>query len=308
LLYPQVDSPRCILTEPGRNDNPVFWMSKESSGYGVLASNTIDINAKLTNINRLLLCKPKIAHTAISQKMKENPPDEPAKDNIMGCYISAASRANKSEQGKVFVWTDGSKTKQGAGFGVFFKQNSIYNIMAPLPQHTSSAEAELIAIEAAINSGPIGADMTIFADNANHRVINRIKEAISKRRVSDQSHSIVAVFIPSHLLTLMGIYGHIDWIIEGNTQADSLALEASNLEPFIKEEGKGALNSKISDYTKKKQFNDSESTLKRKRGIQAELSITSDYLTDSLVDEQHKRTIRRAGANGFLVLLSAKAV
>jgi len=66
---------------------------------------------------------------------------------------------------RIFIWTDGSKTNQGAGIGVFFRENSIYNVSQTLPSTTTSAEAELIAIETALRSGPIGTNVTIFSDN-----------------------------------------------------------------------------------------------------------------------------------------------
>jgi len=75
------------------------------------------------------------------------------------------------------------------------------------------------------------------------------------------------------------IFGQTDWIIEGNIQADKLATETSKEEPFLDENKKGAskwelvvnsnkthfLNTKISTYTKDKQFSYHESTLCRKR-------------------------------------------
>jgi len=61
----------------------------------------------------------------------------------------------------------------------------------------------------------------------NHRVISRIREAIKKRMDLDPAHLITAVHIPSHLTSLVKIYGDINWIIEGNNSADKLAQEAS---------------------------------------------------------------------------------
>jgi len=63
-------------------------------GYGVLTAEKVDINAKLTNVNRLLLNKPKIAFSVVSQRMEENGPKDPNNENIVGRYIKAADTVN----------------------------------------------------------------------------------------------------------------------------------------------------------------------------------------------------------------------
>jgi len=48
-----------------------------------------------------------------------------------------------------------------------------------------------------------------------------------------------------------------------------------------------------------KQFESKERVLKSKRGIKAKMDITAEYLANPEIDNRHKRTIRRAAANGF---------
>jgi len=130
-------------------------MAKEKTGYGVLTVDTIDNSAKLSNVNRIMLHQPKITYKLLEQRMNENHYSSKPKNNL----------TYKPEMSRIFIWTDGSKTNQGAGIGVFFRENSIYNVSQTLPSTTTSAEAELIAIETALRSGPIGTNVTIFSDN-----------------------------------------------------------------------------------------------------------------------------------------------
>jgi len=67
-----------------------------------------------------------------------------------GILVQPKQRTYNKSINRVFIWTDGSKTKEGVGCSVFFKQKSL----STLPQTTSISEAELIAAETAIMHGP----------------------------------------------------------------------------------------------------------------------------------------------------------
>ena len=133
--------------------------------------------------------------------------------------------------GTKFIFTDGSKSRDGVGFGVVHGPNFTNRALGTLPSEASVFTAELHAILKALtiieNSTSLG--WTIFSDsqasiqaislqNPKHPLVQSIQVAIS--RVHNQQKKISFCKVPSHVGIL------------GNEAADKAANEAQTLPGF----------------------------------------------------------------------------
>ena len=134
--------------------------------------------------------------------------------------------ANHSDT--MHIYTDGSKSQNGVGFGVVYGHNHANRAMGTLPGEASIFTAELHAIVKALSiiENSIYLNWTIFSDsqssiqaisqqNPKHPLVQRIQAIISKLHIQRKKISLCKV--PSHVG------------IPGNEAADRAANEGQNL-------------------------------------------------------------------------------
>ena len=130
----------------------------------------------------------------------------------------------ESHEDSIFVYTDGSKSSAGVGFGVVFPD---FNQSGRLPEQTSIFTAECFAILTAVKvimllpnrnyviiSDSISALQAIGQFNTNNQIVQEILEWVYL--IENRGKEIKFCWVPSHVG------------VEGNERADSLAKQAIN--------------------------------------------------------------------------------
>ena len=126
------------------------------------------------------------------------------------------------------IYTDGSKSEEGVGFGVIHGPNLQHRARGTLPREASVFSAELHAILKALSiiENSIQLKWTIFSDsqaslqaishqNPKHPLVKAIQNTLSK--LQNQHKKVVFCKVPSHIG------------IQGNEAADKVAVESQKL-------------------------------------------------------------------------------
>ena len=126
------------------------------------------------------------------------------------------------------IYTDGSKSEGGVGFGLIHGQNLQYRARGTLPKEASVFSAELHAIQKALSiiEKSIQLKWTVFSDSQaslqaishqspKHPLVKKIQDTLSKLQI--QHKKIVFCKVPSHIG------------IQGNEAADKVAVESQKL-------------------------------------------------------------------------------
>ena len=139
------------------------------------------------------------------------------------------------EDESIHFYTDGSKTKDGVGAGVFSDRLNL-KLSFRLPNHCSVFQAEIMAIKEALSwlkKNVISArDIRIFSDS----------QAAIKSLESTSINSLVALDCRSSLVEMAEQFNiHLCWVpghrdIPGNCKADELAKEGTTL-PILPDNG-----------------------------------------------------------------------
>lgn len=136
------------------------------------------------------------------------------------------------ESNDITIYTDGSKTNEGSGIGIYASQPNI-NISISMDKYTTITQAETCAIdiacktlsEASISSSNIN----ICSDSqATLKTLNG--HCFTSKLAIESRNSIMSLVQNNNNVKLVWVPGHSN--IEGNEKADSLAREGSN-NPFI---------------------------------------------------------------------------
>ena len=169
------------------------------------------------HLKEIKICKDGVTHT------KKNTPSHHVKQN----FLSHLAKHSQT----MHVFTDGSKSKEGVGFGVVHGHNYTNRAIGTLPGEASIFTAELHAIIKALsiieNSTNLG--WTVFSDsqasiqaisqqNPKHPLVQSIQTILS--RLHNQHKNISFCKVPSHVGIL------------GNEAADRAANEAQKLPGF----------------------------------------------------------------------------
>ncbi len=190
-------------------------VSQEQNTYIKTTQQKIDHHLKVdVKINRTLVTDKIAPISNINKHFKTQISD---RNNI---------RINNPEE-NILIYTDGSKSENKTGYGVYFANIEIGNIACPMNSYNTVYQTEATAITAACNellkNNIENENITIYSDSKS--VILSLEKRIVKNSYIKECVETINKIGETNEVTIAWIPGHTGY--EGNESADALAKAGS---------------------------------------------------------------------------------